>query len=221
MKRILILCLLFCCLSLTVLAQGQEREYVLKGEDGDYLFSMTEGELTFWEAPQLTTGQSRDGGVITLRNDTDRWVDFTLISVSLPYEDTAALTYLDGVTLVIRDGETVLYHGPFTRLMDGDRAPIRFENVEPGETRQLTLSAFCSYTYSGAVPSYQSLVWTFAPEIGTAPTAPVTQPPVDPFDGLEIPFNWKPVVIAAGAVAAACALTGVILWLLRKIRNKA
>ena len=218
MKRILLICLAFCCLCLTAFAQGEEREYRLTQDGSNFSFDMTEGELTFWEAPQLTTGQSREGGVITLRNETDRFVDFTLVSVSLPYGDQNALTYLDGVSLVIREGDTVLYHGPFTRLMDEDRAPIRFENVEPGGVRQLSLSAFCAYTYTGAVPAYQSLVWTFAPEIGPLPTTPVTQPPADPFEGVGH-FDWKPVVLAAGGVAALTALIGVIRWILLKIRK--
>lgn len=218
MKRILIACLLLCCLSLSVFAE-EEREYRLTGEGSDFTFTMTEGDLTFWEAPQLTTGQSREGGVITLRNETDRWVNFTLVSVSLPYGDEAALTYLDGVSLVIKEGDTVLYHGPFTRLMDEERAPIRFEEVEPGGVRQLTLSAFCAYTYAGAVPSYRSLVWSFAPEIGSAPTSTAAVRPTDPFGGMQTRFNWQPVVIAAGAVVAASGLTGIIMWLIRRKRG--
>lgn len=214
------ICLLFAlCIAWTcgtsAFAINDTAEYVFSKDTEGYLFEQTDGELTFWEAPNVITGQTRSGGVITLKNDSDRTVDFTLTSVSLPYGNDAALTYLDAVTLVIEQDGREIYHAPFTRLMDTERATITVADVPAGESRELHLSVSCAFTYTGAVPSYESLVWTFEPTLEAKPTVP-TSPLPDP----EPVVDWMMVAKIAGVMLGALVLTCVIVAVVRFVGNR-
>lgn len=200
----------------TSAASSGEAVYILTREGNTLSMTQQEGELTFWEAPDVTTGQTRMGGVITLRNETDRTVDFVLSSVSLPYGDTAALTYLDAVTIDIEQDGATCYHGTFTRLMDSDRKEIRLVNVAPGESRQLSLSISCAYTYTGQVPSYSSLVWTFIPQVqATTPTTTAEDPFVERFT-----IDWLLIAEIAGALTLTTGVAGLCLWLYRRRKQR-
>lgn len=218
MKRLLtlLLVLVIGSVGLTASAAGNETVYVLSQQGNTFSMDQQQSELAFWEAPDVTTGQSHAGGTITLCNESNRSVDFVLTSVSLPYDNEPALTYLDAVTVSVKNGDTVLYHGPFTRLMDAERPEIRLSDVLPGEQAQLTLAIACAYTYTGGIPAYNSLVWTFTPELkgGTTTTAH------DPLDKIEPTTDWKTIAQVAGAVALVMAAAGVCVWLTRKIRKK-
>ncbi len=218
MKRLIaFLCvlLLLGAAALPALAVGQQAVYVLSQNGTDFSMSQQPGELTFWEAPDVVTGQSRTDGVITLKNDTDRVVDFELSSVSLPYDDPAALTYLNAVTVRLAEGDTVYYQGPFARLSDGERPPVRLSEVEPGETRQICVSIACAFTYEGQAPSYSSLVWTFSPVIHARTTVTVPKDPLTP----RRTIRWELIAQTAGVVVASTAAAGVYLKL-RKRRKK-
>lgn len=207
---LLTLCLVWACGGMTAFAVTDTAEYVFSQDSEGFLFHQTEGELTFWEAPNVVTGQTRSGGVITLKNAADRTVDFTLASVSLPYGDTEALTYLDAVTLVIEQDGSEVYRGPFTRLMDHDRAPITVTDVPAGESRELHMTVSCAFTYTGSVPSYESLVWTFEPTFepkATVPTSPLSDP--------EPTVDWTMVATIAGVMLGALVLTCVAVMLVR------
>lgn len=196
-------------------AISDRAEYVFLKDSEGYFFEQTEGELTFWEAPNVVTGQTRSGGVITLKNESDRTVDFTLASVSLPYDNEAALTYLDAVTLVIEQDGREVYHGPFTRLMDGDRAAIQIAGVPAGESRELKMTVSCAFTYTGAVPSYESLVWTFEPTLEAKPTVP-TSPLPDP----DPVVDWMMVAKIVGVMLGALVLTCAVVAIVRFIANR-
>jgi hypothetical protein len=219
MKRLLILLLILCITSvaLPVSAAGNETLYVLSQQGSTFTMSQQDGELAFWEAPDVTTGQSHTGGVLTLCNDSDRPVDFVLTSVSLPYDNEAALAYLDAVTLTVKQDGKVVYRDSFTHLMDAERREIRLSDVLPGEQAQLTFAISCAYTYTGGIPAYNSLVWTFTPELKgtTTTTAP------DPLVNDSAPTtNWKQIAQVAGTVALVMAAAGVCVWITRKIRKK-
>ena len=199
---------------LSVSATSHDAIYILSQDGSNFLMEQQDGELTFWEAPNVLNGQSRRDGVITLRNNTDRTVDFVLDHVSLPYDDTAALTYLDAVTLTIKQDDKRLYHDTFTHLMDSERAEIRLESVKPGEERQLSLTVFCDYSYQGNLPSYASLVWTFRPEIKSG--APTTE--VSPLPSPTI--NWPLIIFVVSAVVLAMGGAGVFIWFSRRHGQK-
>ncbi len=196
-------------------AMGCATEYVFSLDDQGYLMQRNEGPLAFWEAPSVLTGQTVDGGVITLKNEADRTVDFTLTSVALPYGNEAALAYLDAVTLVVTQGEREVYHGPFTRIMDAERAPIVFTGVQPGESRELQLSVSCNFRYSGAVPSYESIVWTFEPTVESPAIQPDTNS-MQPTLAIAPAMLAKIVTVAFGTLALICVAVAVV----RLIRKK-
>ncbi len=218
MKRVLCLLFALCVIGtcgVSAFAVNDTAEYVFSKDSDGYFFEQTEGELTFWEAPNVVTGQTRSGGVITLKNESDRTVDFALTTVSLPYDNEAALAYLDAVTLVIEQDGREVYHAPFTRLMDGDRAAVTVTDVPAGESRELHLSVSCAFTYTGAVPSYESLVWTFEPTLepkATVPTSPLPDP--DPV------VDWMMVAKIAGVMLGALVLTCVAVAVVRLIGNR-
>lgn len=207
--------LLCLCGALSVSAVGNTAEYVFSFDGEAYQMVQTDGEPAFWEAPNVLTGQTRDGGVITVKNESDRTVDFTLESVSLPYDNEAALTYLDAVTLVIEQNGEEVYHAPFTRLMDGGCVPIVFSDVAPGESRELKLRVSCAFTYNSAVPSYESLVWTFRPSLEPTPTVPS-----NPFSDAKPTIDWVMVAKITGVLLGVLVITCVTVALVRWIQER-
>lgn len=183
-------------------AASDETRYVLEQTDGGVVFSQQEGATAFWEAPDLLTGQSYRTGKIVLENRTAYTADFVLSEVTLPYDSPQALTYLDALSLRVCEGDTVCYSGRMTRIMDS--TPIlTVASVPAGETRTLTVSLSCAYTYTGGVPSYPSLVWRFQPQLKAA------EPTVTTAAGLpddSTAFPWVGVAVGAGVLLAAVAV---------------
>ncbi len=216
---ILLLSTLLCAVGgVSVGAMGKETEYVFSLDEEGYLMERTEGELAFWEAPAVLTGQSVTDGVLTLKNEADRVVDFTLTSVSLPYDNEEALAYLDAVTLVITQGDREIYHAPFTHIMDADRAPIVFSGVQPGESRRLHFSIACDFTYHGSVPSYESLVWTFKSSVVPLVTQP-SSAPIQPIPETDWTMIAKIAAMAFGVLVLTCALVAVVRLVRKKIKR--
>ena len=210
----------FLCAPLTAAAaDGPLSVYVFSQDGNDFSIYQAEGPITFWEAPDVTTGQTRSGGEIVLKNQSTMAADFTLTGVGLPYGNTEALTYLDAVTLHLSDGERELYNGPFTRLSEGEA--IRVTNVAPGEERHLAVSVSCAFSYKGNVPSYTSMVWTFTPELSD-PAASATTPYTTGYDPLhpKKTVNWLLLAEIAGALVLATGGAGLCVWAYRKCKKK-
>lgn len=204
---------------ITAAADSAAAVYTLTQEGNNLSMTQQEGELTFWEAPDVVTGQTRRDGTITLRNQSNRTVDFVLSSVTLPYGNTAALTYLDAVSVDVAEGERLCYHGTFTRLMDADRAEIRVADVAPGEERVLNVAVSCAYTYSGKVPSYSSMVWNFTPQVKNTAATTVARADAennDPWNHASAGINWLYIVETAGILALVTGVAGVCRWLVRR-----
>lgn len=49
----------------------------------------------------------------------------------LPYDNEAALRYLDYVSVDISEGDTTYYHGTLSRIMENSRQ-VKLEDVAPG-----------------------------------------------------------------------------------------
>lgn len=213
----LLLCLCLLCGTLSASAAANTAVYTLSQQGSTLSMRQEEGALTFWEAPDAVTGQTYRDGTITLRNETQYTVDFVLSSVTLPYDNAAALTYLDALTVDIRESDRLLYHDTMTRLMDSERAEIRVSNVAPGEQRVLHVAVSCAYTYTGEVPSYSSLVWSFSPQVKNS-AAPTTA--ADPWDNLSPGIDWLLIVEAAGLLVGITGLAGLCRWLVRRHRRQ-
>lgn len=190
--------------------------YTLTQTGNDLSMSQQEGALTFWEAPDVVTGQTYRNGTITLRNQSSRTVDFVLSSVTLPYGNEAALTYLDALSVDVAEGERVCYHGSFTRLMDADRAEIRVADVAPGEERVLNVAVSCAYTYTGQVPSYSSLVWSFTPQVKSTTTTVAATENRDPWSHTTPGINWLYIVEAAGVLVLVTGVAGICRRIVRR-----
>lgn len=103
----------------------------------------------FWEYPTLSAGQSRTDGVLRLANENAAAMDIRLRAVELPYGNDEALAYLDALRLRITDGETVIYDGDYSRVMDEDGLKLEVTELACGAEKQLQVSLFCDFRYEG------------------------------------------------------------------------
>lgn len=197
-------------------AGGTEALYTVSQEDNTIFLQKDGEELTFWEAPTVTAGQSQSGGTLTLRNDTEETLSLWLDEVVLPYDNEAALRYLDYVSVDISEGDTTYYHGTLSRIMENSRQ-VKLEDVAPGEERVLSMSISCAYTYEGDVPSFASLIWQFNTSVEKETT---TSPALDD----RTPGSGEGIMLAvkvAGGILGGCILIGLVVVLLSVRRSSA
>lgn len=190
-------------------AGGTEALYTVTQEDNTILLQKDGEGLTFWEAPTVTAGQSQSGGTLTLRNDTEETLSLWLDEVELPYDNEAALRYLDYVSVDISEGGTTYYHGTISRIMENNRQ-VLLEDVAPGEERALSISISCAYTYEDDVPSFASLIWQFntSVEKETTPSPALNDQASDSGEGMLL------AVKVAGGILGGCILIGLFVVLL-------
>lgn len=133
----------------------------------------------FWEYPLLEAGQCRLDGTVTFANYSAVSVQ-TGILITLPYENEAALGYLNYVRIrVVRDDGTTVYDGPYCRIADNGRLDNGYVCAPAGEV-SYRISMWCAYDYVGAVSAESAgITWQFAtseyvaPPIGeAAPSTP-------------------------------------------------
>lgn len=115
---------------------------------------------TFWEAPTLAAGESRTGGVLTLENASEQSATITLTEFSLPYDNEQQMAYLNQLHLQIADGDTLLYNGAYSHLLDGDK-PVLQVTLEPGASKTYTVNTSCPFTVSGVPKETPVVSWTF------------------------------------------------------------
>ena len=154
MKRIRIigvalLALWLCVLCVWPVSAEQSADAICTYTWNGSVLNSEDTTAAFWENPQLQAGQSRRGGSLILINRSVGSVEVTLGSVQLPYDDEAALTYLNALHLTIRDGDRMLYDGAFSRI--GDSGLTGAITLQGGETRVLSIDLSCDFAYEGAV----------------------------------------------------------------------
>ena len=89
-------------------------------DSGTGMIAENPAQAAFWEYPILPAGQTKlTQGTLTIKNNTGRDATVRLEEVELPYDDPAALDYLAALTITIRDGDAVLYNGPYSAINDG------------------------------------------------------------------------------------------------------
>ena len=133
------------------------RTFVWTGE----AFTSEDTTAAFWEFPQLKAGQTRRDGALNFTNRSGGSVTLRLTEVQFPYDDQAAIGYLNALHLTLRDGDRVLYDGAFVRLNDdGLTEAVTLKN---GETRTLSVDLSCDFAYEGAVTcGEQVMYWNWA-----------------------------------------------------------
>ncbi len=146
MKRLLLtaaLAVLLCSLAFSAAADGMQH-ITLSEFDGALMLS-AQSAPTDWELVDLKAGESpAESGVLVLENKTLQPRAITLSHVELPFEDAAAIAYLQNITLTVREGGNVLYSGPYTRINDENGLKFSYD-LEPAQTVTLTVDAACAY----------------------------------------------------------------------------
>lgn len=171
-----------------------------------------EDTAAFWEYPLLPAGQERSGR-LCLVNDGPRVVAVTM-TPDLPYGDEAAMLYLAGLHVAIRqaaDG-TTLYDGPYTGL--ADRVPLlSIPELKPGEEREYIVTVRCSFRYEGdPLQDSSEVSWLFRA------SAEIVTTPED--DGGPAELTAK-ILLAAALLLAAAGAALVIVRLVKRRKRRA
>lgn len=176
------------------------KEFTLLDNAGASVIEETPSDPAFWEYPTVPAGQTkRTEGVLTIKNNTGLDASVRLEKVELPYDDPDALDYLAALTITIRDGDTVLYSGPYSAVNDGGLNLTA--QVPPGQTKSYTVSLRCAFAYKGdPVQVTDRLYWQFK-ATSTVIENPGKQPPA-----------MSPLVLTlfcvAGGLVLVCAVAG-------------
>ena len=180
-----ILALIMCLLPGVLAAEDGIAAVVMQTTANGFELVEEREMVPFWEAPGFTAGQSRSGGTLTLRNSTDSTVEIWLEEVGLPYNNKEALTYLNALRLVVKNGETVYYEGPYAKMVQAGKPPeLRFVLAAQEEVT-VTINVNCGFQQKGNKPAFQSIGWRFGGKVGESH---VTMPPL-PLD--KKPFPWQ------------------------------
>ncbi|MCL2884831.1 MAG: hypothetical protein FWF49_05040, partial [Oscillospiraceae bacterium] len=144
-------------------------------------------------------------------------VIFELTGIGLPYGNDAALIYLNALNVRVQfEGDTV-YNQAYVHIADADTGlKIKTESLQPGETRDITVSISCDFAYQGDDPAAvsQQIRWTFTAITGKdAQTQVVSQPRLIP--------RWVEIVcITAGILVIVTAAAGVARAFWKKTQKK-
>ena len=236
MKLIACLAALLLVTALPVLAADHQSVTLSQSEEGKQLLVSTENNrAAVWEIPNLKAGERLiEPGTLTLRNLTDEEANIALEYVALPYGNSNALIYLNHLNITVREGDTVLYDGPYTRINDENGLKLDY-TLAPNQAVVLTVDLRRDYMPI-AVTGFENgtmIDWKFvnvknividpnptAPSqtVTTTPTSKPTVPSstakptqaanTESFDDPELAKVFRAVVAAAAVLAVAV----VIRW---------
>ena len=148
-------------------------------------------EATFWEWPDLQNGAHRTGTLV-LKNTAAREMTVRMDGAWLPFDDHDALTYLNFITLTIKDDAgQVLFCDRYVRLADWQ---TEIGTLAPQESVTWQVDMRCDFTYDGDAPMPQAITWMFAATPHGAAPSPDDLPVVPPAQ-----TPWKAVILAAVA----------------------
>ncbi len=174
---------------------GTERTYTL-GEGKS--FSADTDTPTFWEFPQLKAGETRSEGRLTIVNESGEDETIALLRVELPYDDTAALTYLDALHLKVEQGDTIVYDGTYSRVMDKEGGlQLAAFDLENGGSETYTITLSCDFNYTGAAAVPSPLTWRFGASVASRS------------GGVKLP-GVLAVVYVSGGILVLCAILAVV-----------
>ncbi len=166
MKRMKCLAVIVAVLLLAALpvAAVSNRQQITLSTFGDVLMLSAEKQPASWEIPSLRAGEAmNDAGSLVLANKTDKTYAITLDHVALPFDDTAALDYLNHLHITVRDGDAVLYSGAYSRINDDGGLRMSYE-LASGEEVALTVDLRCDYTFAGEKTGFEGntvIDWKF------------------------------------------------------------
>lgn len=143
MKRIpYIACLLALLLltALPVFAADRQTVTLSENADGKALTVTSEdGRAAAWEIPALKAGERLlESGTITLTNLTEEDARIALDYVELPFDNANALIYLNHLSITVREGDEVLYDGPYSRINDAGGLAFEY-TLAPEQSVTLTV----------------------------------------------------------------------------------
>jgi hypothetical protein len=208
MKKILAFLTALAVSALTAISAGAEnsadaKSYTLS-ETPQQSGVITEepAEPAFWELPQVPAGQVlHREGTLTLKNTTGLTADMKLDTVSLPYDNPEALEYLNHLIITVKDGDTVLYEGPYSRINDEGGLRISL-SLESGAVKTYTIGLRCDFSYTGDLTSAsQYIAWMFSASAAADPPSPQ---PVQQ----QLPRGAMILLCAAGGLVVLCAVIG-------------
>ena len=157
-----------------------EKAFILTDSAGAGVIEESPAEPAFWEYPTVPAGQTKlTQGTLTIRNDTAQNAAVQLKEVELPDDSPEAMAYLAALTITIRDGDTVLYDGPYSAINNGE---FRLNTeVAPGESKSYTISLRCAFAYEGdAATAARQLFWAFSATSVVEENPGGTLPPISP-----------------------------------------
>lgn len=176
------------------------KEFILMEDSGRGLIAENPTGPAFWEYPTVPAGQTRlTQGTLTLKNSTGQDATVRLDEVELPYTDPAALDYLAALTITIRDGDTVLYDGPYSAINDGG---LRLTaQLASGQTKTYTISLRCAFSYEGNPDTVtKQLFWAFTATSTVIENPGRQAPPISPL--------VLTMFCVAGGLVLICAVAG-------------
>ena len=157
-------------------------------------------QAAFWEYPILPAGQTKlTQGTLTIKNNTGRDATVRLEEVELPYDDPDALDYLAALTITIRDGDAVLYNGPYSAINDGGLQLT--VPVASGQMKSYTISLHCAFSYEGdPAAAAKPLFWAFSATSTVVENPGKQLPPISPL--------VLTMFCVAGGLVLICAVAG-------------
>ena len=191
MKRLaVLLCLLLLFTLPCAAAPVTDQVLELRHENGT-LSLITTGPVTFWESPRLQAGETVTvPGKLTLKNTTDIQRTFTFTEVLFPYDDEAALEYLNPLHVDVYVENDLLYSGAYSGINDEAVRPAFNCTLAAGESITYTLYLRCDYAYGGTAYLGNAILdWQFNTPL-TESDLPQTEPQRDPAFGDPLIWQW-------------------------------
>jgi len=191
---ICLLCLLTCVVSALPCAADTARVWTMNDLGESAQFLPDSQEATFWEWPDLQAGQSRTGTLV-LQNTTERTMSVYMNGAWLPFDDRAALTYLNHITLTVKntDGQ-MLFHDRYVRLAEWQ---TEIGELAPQESMTWQVEMHCDFAFDGEPSMPQAITWMFAAVPQGAAPLPVVPP-------AETPITATILAVAAALVLCGC-----------------
>lgn len=167
MKRLIVslaLIALLLCLALPVTAASKTQTVTISKLGNTVQAPVVSGEVTVWERPILRPGEEyTEAGTLVIENKTDEKQTIELDHVALPFDNDAALAYLNSVYITVREGDTVKYSGTYSRINDEDGLALSY--TMPARTKvELTIDMRCEYSFIGSQTGFEGddiIRWQF------------------------------------------------------------